>query len=248
MGHVPFSTIETFSQICLEAGAPTEVSDALTTLLRNHGVFSWFVGSLPYVTTNGAKGFGFHSMPEKWLRRYLDAHHFDHDPVFQYALTSRRKSTWKSCRRQSELAGLGARSLSIFDEAAQFELTDGLIMPMRGIGDLPGAVTYGGYDPDLSPQAQLSLYLVGAYAYEGFRRLAEGFRPIPPFLTDQELQVLRWTAEGKSATVIGKIMGLSPHTVREHQQHVKDKYDVATLIQAAIFALMDGNLRLAAGR
>ena len=139
MGHIPLPTIETFSQVCLEATAPVDVADALTTLLGNHGIFSWFVGSLPYVSTNGMKGFGFHSMPEKWLRRYLDAHHFDHDPVFQYALTSRRKNTWKSCRRQSEVTGVGARSLSIFDEAAKFDLTDGLIMPMRGIGDLPGA-------------------------------------------------------------------------------------------------------------
>lgn len=248
MGHIPFSTIDTFSQVCLEASAPVEVSDALTALLNKHGIFSWFVGSLPYVTSNGAQGFGFHAMPDKWLRRYLEAQHFDHDPVFQYALKGRRKMTWSTCRAASERDGLEKRSLSVFDEAAAFDLTDGLIMPMRGIGDLPGAVTYGGYDPDLSLEAQLSLYLVGAYAYEGFRRLAEGFKPVPPFLTEQELQILRWTAEGKSATVIGKIMGLSPHTVREHQQHVKDKYNVATLIQAAIYALMDGNLQLAAGR
>lgn len=246
MNQIAYPKIEAFSEICLEAVDPDVITNELNNLLGELGIISWFVGSLAYVSSNAGRGFGFHSMPKAWLVRYLEANHFDHDPVFQHALSSRRKVTWSKCRADAVRTGATRRSLSVFDEASDFGLTDGLIMPVRGLGDLPGAVTYGGTDPDLSPEAQLSLFIVGAYAYEGYRRIVDGFRPIPPFLTDQEIEILRWSAQGKSATVIGTIMRLSPHTVREYQKNIREKYQVASLIQAAVYAVVDGNLRVAA--
>lgn len=248
MGRIAFPAIEAFSETCLEASKPDDISRALSLLLQPHGILSWFVGSTAFVSTKGAAGFGFHSMPEGWLNRYLDAQYFDHDPVFQHALRSRRKVSWGVCREEAVRTGASASSLRVLEEAAEFNLVDGLIMPIRGLGDLPGAVTYGGCGLDLSPEAQMSLFLVGAYAYEGYRRLIDGFKPIPPFLTDKELDVLRWSAEGKSATVISSIMSLSPHTVREYQQNIRSKYQVASIIQAVVFAVVDGNLKLARSR
>jgi hypothetical protein len=36
--------------------------------------------------------------------------------------------------------------------------------------------------------------------------------------------------------------------VREYQKNIRDKYQVGSTIQAAVFAVVDGNLKLAAGR
>lgn len=244
MSQIPFSAIEKFSETCLDASSTEEIANELTALLKRQGIFSWFVGSLKYVSTNTAEGFGFHAMPREWLVRYLDARHFDRDPVFQHALRNRRKLTWSACRKECLRIGDDRLSLAVFDEATDFDLTDGVIIPIRGLGDLPGAVTFGGYDPDLSSDSQLSLFLVGAYAYEGFRRIVDGFKPLPPYLTDQELEVLRWSAEGKSATDIGTIMDLSPYTVREYQTNIRRKYGVTSIIQAVVYAVVDGNLKL----
>lgn len=243
MAQISYSKIEAFSETCLEATDPADITKAMTALLETQGIFSWFVGSTAFVSSHAATGFGFHSMPPAWLNHYLDVNHFEHDPVYQHALRSNRKVTWKTCREEALRAEVDKKSLVVFDEAAEIGLTDGLIMPFRGLGDLPGAVTYGGRDPDLSPESRMSLLIVGAYAYEGFRRIVEGFKPIPPFLTEQELEVLRWSAQGKSANVIGAIMTLSPHTVREYQKNIREKYQVASIIQAAVFAVVDGNLR-----
>lgn len=245
MSRIPFATVEKFSETCLEASSAEAISNDLTALLNERGIFSWFVGSLEYVRSNGTAGFGFHGMPKAWLARYLEARHYDNDPVFLHALRNRRKITWSACREEWQRSGGDQRALAVFDEATEFALTDGIIMPVRGLGDLPGAVTFGGQDPDLSPDSQLSLFLVGAYAYEGFRRIVDGFKPIPPYLTDQELEVLRWSAEGKSATDIGTIMRLSPYTVREYQSNIRKKYNVGSIIQAAVHAVVDGNLKLA---
>jgi DNA-binding CsgD family transcriptional regulator len=118
-------------------------------------------------------------------------------------------------------------------------------MPIHGFGDLPAVVSLGGDDIDLGEDAQASLYLIGALAYEGLRRFIEPFRPIAPTLTEQELRVLRWTAEGKSAESIAVLVDLSPYTVREYHARLRAKYAVATMIQAVVLASLDGNLQIA---
>jgi LuxR family quorum sensing-dependent transcriptional regulator len=213
-------------------------------LLASQGVTSWFVGSFAHVSHKG-RGFGFYGIPPIWHGRYIDAGHFAYDPVFQHALAGKSRITWSDCRRNAAADGLSKRALQVFDEAGECGLHDGFIMPVHGIADLPGCVTYGGEDFDLGEEMQTSLYLVGAYAFEGLRRLVENFKPVPPTFTRQELRVLRWSAEGKSAIEIAKIMEISPHTVRAHHNKIKAKYGVFTMIQACVFAAVDGTLRTA---
>lgn len=244
MGQISFPKISAFTETCLYASKPDEITGPLTTLLRDEGISSWFVGSLAHVSENG-RGFGFYGVPKGWQERYIERGYHAHDPVFQHAMAGKPRITWSNCRRQAIAADNSRKQLAIFAESAEFGLEDGFIMPVHGFGDLPGAVTYGGSDLDLSEEMQMSLFLVGAYAFEGLRRLVENFSPIRPILTPQELRVLRWSAEGKSATDIAGIMKLSEHTVRSHHKSIRAKYAVATMVQVCVLAALDGTLRMA---
>ena len=244
MGQIPFPKLLAFSEHCLSAAKPEDITVPLGALLQDYGVTSWFVGSFENVPKRD-KGFGFYGIPRVWHDRYVDVGHHVYDPVFQHALSGRPRITWKESRRRAINEGASKRSLLVFDEAAECGLTDGFIMPVHGIADLPGCVTYGGDDLDLSESAQSSLFLVGAYAFEGLRRLVERFRPVPPRFTPQELRILRWSAEGKSASDISKILAISEHTVRSHHINIKAKYQVATMIQACVLAAVDGTLKSA---
>jgi len=232
-----------FTETCLSASKPEEITGPLTTLLHDEGIASWFVGSLAHVSENG-RGFGFYGVPKGWQERYIERGYHAHDPVFQHAMAGKPRITWSNCLKQAD-GGDSRKQLTILAESAEFGLEDGFIMPVHGFGDLPGAVTYGGRDLDLSEEMQMSLFLVGAYAYEGLRRLVEHFRPIRPILTPQELRILRWSAEGKSATDIAGIMKLSEHTVRCHHKNIRGKYAVPTMVQACVLAALDGTLRVA---
>lgn len=244
MSQIAFPIVQKFSEQCLTASKTEQVIAPFDAVLRDRGVLQWYVGSLGFV--NEWKGFGFDRIPPAWRQRYLEAGHAAYDPVFQHAARGGRKTTWSDCKAIAAGEETGARALQVFDEAAEFGLKDGLVMPIHGLGDLPAAVAFGGEDLDLGDDAQASLYLMGALAYEGLRRIVEQFKPVAPMLSEQELRVLRWTAEGKSATTIGVILRLSPHTVREYHEKLRAKYAVATLIQVVVFAALDGNLRLAA--
>lgn len=245
MSKIPFSSIQSFSQICLRATTVDEISAALTPILDDAGIISWYAGSLLH-ESELHRGFGFFGMPLVWRNRYAEARYCNVDPVFLHALTGTSALRWSECRERAISSGSSQQSLRVFDEAEECGLRDGFIMPALGFGGVPGAVTFGGTDPDLSVDAQLSLRLIGAFTYEGLRRLAEKFKPIPPTLTPRELDVLRWTAEGKTAWEIGMILKIGERTVRTYQDQIKSKYLVSSVVQAAVRAALDGTLNFAA--
>lgn len=45
-------------------------------------------------------------------------------------------------------------------------------------------------------------------------------------LTPREKEVVQWLREGKSNTMIARIMGISPRTVEKHCEHIYEKLGV----------------------
>lgn len=62
-------------------------------------------------------------------------------------------------------------------------------------------------------------------------------------LTDRQLECLAWTQEGKSATDIGAILGISGRTVEKHLARLCHHLGVRTRIQAVMKANELGLLR-----
>jgi DNA-binding CsgD family transcriptional regulator len=242
MSRISLQTLQSFGEHCYNATKAIEITARLELMLRDQGISMCYIGSLGFV--NQHRGFGYGHMPPKWLERYLEADHSRYDPVYQYAARGDTKTTWTEIKQK-----LGhnpkSRAMKVFNEAAEFGLTDGIIMPVVGFGDLPGAISLGGHDIDLTPDGRAGLYLVGGLAYEALRRVSGNAKPMPPQLSSAELKVLRWTAEGKTADEIGEILSISPHTVREYHAKTQKKYGVARNVHVAVLAALDGNLRLA---
>jgi DNA-binding CsgD family transcriptional regulator len=61
-------------------------------------------------------------------------------------------------------------------------------------------------------------------------------------LTSREVEILRWTMEGKSAWAVGEILGVSVHTVNFHLRNVFKKLDAANKHQAVLRAIALGLL------
>ena len=55
-------------------------------------------------------------------------------------------------------------------------------------------------------------------------------------LTDREIQVLRFVAEGATNVEISDILSISPHTVKSHVIHIFNKLGVNDRTQAAVWA------------
>jgi DNA-binding CsgD family transcriptional regulator len=54
-----------------------------------------------------------------------------------------------------------------------------------------------------------------------------------PKLTDREIEILKWTAEGKSAWAVGQILNISEHNVKYHIKRILTKLAVGSKHQAA---------------
>ena len=63
-------------------------------------------------------------------------------------------------------------------------------------------------------------------------------KPIP--LTDREVEILRWTAIGKTAWEIGSILKISERTVNFHLQNLMGKFGVHNKTHAAAKAMSIG--------
>jgi DNA-binding CsgD family transcriptional regulator len=62
-------------------------------------------------------------------------------------------------------------------------------------------------------------------------------------VTDRQLQCLAWVQEGKSATDIGQILGISGRTVEGHLAKLCEVLGVRTRVQAVVRARRLGLLR-----
>jgi DNA-binding CsgD family transcriptional regulator len=85
------------------------------------------------------------------------------------------------------------------------------------------------------------LQLMSVHAQAAAVRLllpAEG--PASPRLTPRELDILRWSAEGKSAWNVGEILGVSEHTVNFHMRNIFKKLDCSSKQQALLKAMQLG--------
>jgi DNA-binding NarL/FixJ family response regulator len=59
-------------------------------------------------------------------------------------------------------------------------------------------------------------------------------------LSDRELQILRFLAQGKSAPVIGRLLLISPKTVNTHRGHIYQKLGVASTSELTSYAYQHG--------
>ena len=53
-----------------------------------------------------------------------------------------------------------------------------------------------------------------------------------PKLTDREIEILKWTADGKSAWAVGQILNISEHNVKYHVKRILSKLGVSSKHQA----------------
>lgn len=174
--------------------------------------------------------------PADWVSHYSHCHYERLDPVIAQALQSPEPFQW----------GLGAmaRQLSsaqyeLFSEASRFGIRFGFTVPIHdGRGPI-AALTFATnekrpqFESCISSHARV-LQLMAMYFHAHVRRKLSGDRRIgEALLTPRELECLEWAAEGKSAWEIGRILGISRHTVASYLENAKEKLGVRTIVQAA---------------
>lgn len=213
-----------------QAATPQDAFDVLATMGKAYG-YNYIAHS--HFRDIGAETID--NVPVAWTERYFAEEYFLHDPVVQHAMVEQKGFLWQS---QSFVVTLDGNGRNFMDEAAQAGLESGFTVPMPFMAGAAGLFTFTG-DRDVEIRQEKLNMLQMAAGHLHFLRAGamekKEFR-----LTQRQIDVLNWIADGKSYEMIGDILNISARTVQDHVQKAVDALEVSSREAALIKAYQLG--------
>ena len=177
------------------------------------------------------------------LGAYLKERAFTVDPILHRAEENVTPISWSTSRWDQPLR---QQEHAVLSQLRDLAIECGVSVPVHGPG-LAFSVLCLSTRERLRPNLRIrgefeaALLLLGAYITSINRertQLAE-----PPSLTMRQIECLSWTAQGKTAWEIGRILSISERTVRFHLGNAMTALDVVSKHQAVLKAIALGLLR-----
>ena len=175
------------------------------------------------------------------------------EQTFENLNIGRRDPVMQHCKRQTvpivwgQKTYLDQGSIDLWDAQAQYGYRNGIAMALH----LPeGRHFFLGVDraqPLPADRIELTrlvadLQLFAVHAQDTAMRvlISEALQPERPALTPRELDVLRWTMEGKTAWEVGQLLNIAERTTVQHLQNAMKKLQCNSKHQAVLKALRLG--------
>ena len=176
-----------------------------------------------------------------WINRYLQMNYHRIDPVAAQGLKRLMPFDW------DEFDWRDARLKAFLGEARDFGVAErGLSIPIRGPFRETALLSLNGQfdDRDWAEIKSSTLPLIQIAAYEFHKRIVEietpACRSVEIKLSDREIEVLRWAADGKTAWETSQIMGLSERTVNFFIAGATTRLNCVNKLHAVAKALRTG--------
>jgi LuxR family transcriptional regulator, quorum-sensing system regulator BjaR1 len=179
------------------------------------------------------------SMPDGWKRRYFEQQYSKFDPCVAEVMTNLEPFLWSEALSKSRAEKVQRQ---IFHEAAEFQLNEGMCIPIYGPNRYVAFATLTGAHMELAPSARTALHVMALYTHNRLVKLVRNSKRSQPALTPREADCLRWVAQGKSDWEIGEILKISERTAHWYIECAKRKLGVATRIQAVMNAVANNLL------
>jgi len=236
--------MQPFSENLLTAldRAPSEqaIFDALRAEARRLGFEHCAYGLRLAVPVSNPKVITLNDYPAAWQARYQEARYLYVDPSVRHGQLSQQPLVWTD--------EVFASAKSLWDEARDHGLRVGWAQSsLDGFG-VGGMLTLSrSAEPlgarELADKDSEMRWLVQAahLALSRFMKPRYAVQPETP-LTPREIEVLKWTADGKTAADIGEILAISVPTVNFHIKNVVHKLKAANKTAAVVQALLSGLL------
>lgn len=239
MHRIPFAL--EFEQRALALRSIPDLQDALQDATRAMG-FRYFA-LLHHVdlVESPARPVRLHNYPVGFSAWFEANRLARHDPVHRACHRTNRGFGWN---KVPALVRLSPSDLEIFDRARAEGIGDGYTVPAHIPGEARGSCSFAVADKDEVPGDWLPVVqLIGAIAFDTARRLNSPLGTLIDAafrLTDRQRDCVVWAARGKTDWEIGKILGLSRETVRQHLKQARDRYGIPRRSQLAVWALAAG--------
>jgi len=182
-------------------------------------------------------GFG-----DAWLNFYAAEDMRAADPICQRTMQHGAMLTWAEAR---DAAPNSPANEAFFDALEKHGLMHGVGVPLFGPNSRDA---YAGFDfgkpiIEVDPEAVGTVRSITQACHQRICVLLNQAANVP-VLSEREIEVLTWTARGKSASDIATILELSPDTVKTYSKRIYAKLDVSDRVAAVVKALRMGLVRV----
>jgi DNA-binding CsgD family transcriptional regulator len=180
--------------------------------------------------------------PNEWRDRYRAKGYFAVDPIISACRTRLMPIIWDSL----QLHGNAHREAVVLGEAGEFGLTRGFTVPIHTPTGEKAIVSLASDETEAAFRLRIETYQHALHLMAiHFHAQVETTVAVQPEetkvkLSPRELECLRWTADGKTAWEIAKILGISENTVNFHLKNSMAKLDVHSKTHAVAKAVTLG--------
>jgi LuxR family quorum sensing-dependent transcriptional regulator len=221
------------------AALPQHVMALFETAIGEFGFHAYIMAGIPTSDVSLDKVTLANGWPAEWFDMYVRENLCAVDPVPRHSLATVHPFVWSEAPYDRDV-DVAARS--VMDRALDFRFNDGFCIPIH-YETSAAAVSIAGDRPDLSDDTKRALHVMGLYSHTRIRSLVRP-KPPPRALSDNEAEVLRWAAIGKTAWETSVIMGLPERTVRFLLTGAQRKLNAANRTAAVVQALVKGEIKI----
>lgn len=218
-----------------------EIFNTLREFVSRAGGSSLLIGQVmnPVITGKALDNYGWSDWPAEYLDEWVKNDYVIHDPITHLATRATGPFEWSEAYEKGTEFGR-----KILDRAKNFGLDTGFSIPIR-TGYLPLGIVSIGYKVRISESNVEPLELASIHAYTRSQVLSQiTVETNQPLLTKREVDVLTFTAAGKTSWEISMILGIADTTVKSHIRNIILKMGTTNKTQAVIKGVQSGQIIL----
>lgn len=224
-----------------KASTPAQIAEVVIDVARPLGFSHVLAGIIPVpgmTAEQQVSNVVLHQWPEEWSQRYFTQGYLFEDPTIERVNTSTDPFLWSEIEPMYRNAPAPTR---VMGEAREFNLGCGFTVPMVTLEGQTAGFSLASERAEVPPMLRGQLQMVAIYAFA--RALALKHKPAPVDLTQREMDILMWMAEGKSDWEIGVILNVSEHLVDKIARKLRAKLNATNRTQTVALALRHNIIR-----
>ncbi len=186
--------------------------------------------------------------PAEWREHYDERGYIDIDPTVKHCSSHTSALIWNEIKIAKGRRGQPERE--VMEEARAYGLKHGFSLPIHAAGSEWGMLSFASRDEHqtIDSHLLLALQFIAQSTHEAVKRVALASQLdsviVPAELTEREQECLKWTAHGKTAWEISKILNLSESTVGFHIKNAINKMEVTNRPHAVAKAMAQSRITL----
>lgn len=177
------------------------------------------------------------SYPPRWVKHYEANNYYAVDPVLTQCQRPGKGTVWTHA--------LFNEAGNLWQEAREHGLQSGFSCSAMAPNRVIGILSISSQQPlpiqQRRIELEVKLHFLAELSLDTLERFSDdAMLVLKKEFSQRELEILKWTAEGKTAVEISLILSISEHTVNFHQKNMQKRFNVSNKTQIACYAAAAG--------